>query len=367
MMLDRVIARHLIAKGVSLLPEFDKALHVYQTQGNTEPMVAFIQRVLDIILPGGGQVPAPWFNALGTAKRNAINWLQKEGRHLLGSLSPSQIVHDPEKWRAYVVMQLETWGKKLRTLEIASEAGDVEREVKRGGFTIVPMPGVKKAETEAALEALDAASEKIRPKFPAVLYGNVFFSTHLSAKTAAHYVYSDDTIHLSVRARKRFSDIYTLIHEFGHRYDHKFFHDKALRNDFWSLSTRKVYEKVLFDDKLRQAVADELVGVAKARKEGKPFIAVSPEAERWVKEPSIDIKKLMSAFLTGKIDEAKLHADIKGARDVEAMTGKLLHGPLAVTPYGATKPVENFAEGFAHFVLDMAMPQEFVEIFTKLR
>jgi hypothetical protein len=248
-------------------------------------------------------------------------------------------------------------------LEIALQAEDEDRGVSRGGFTIIPMPGVKKAETEAVLEALDTAAEKIRAKFPQVLYGKVFFSTHLSAKTAAHYVYSDDTIHIGVRARKRFDDIYTLIHEFGHRFDHKFLKDDV-RKAFWDLSTRKVYEAVLYDGKLRAAVADEAVGVAKARKEGKPFLGLSPELERWAKHQ--DLKKAMGAFMVGKINEAKLHAEIKGTKDVEILTDKLLHEPLSVTPYGATSPKENFAEAFAHYVLGMNMPPAFQELFGQL-
>jgi hypothetical protein len=360
-----VAARHMLAKGMSLVPDFQTALNAYK-QGEPNPIMALLQRVVDTILPGGERPPS-WFNALGTAKRNALLWLYREGSRLREMVSPAHQgqIHDAEKWRAYVVMELETWGKKLRTLEIASQAGEEERAIKHGGFTIVPMPGVSKTETDAALEALDAASEKIRSKFPQVLYGNVFFSTHLSATTAAHYVYGDDTIHLSVRARKRFNDIYTLIHEFGHRFDHKFFTNKELRNRFWDLSTRKVYERINFDDRLRQAVADELVGVAKARKEGKTFTPFSPEAEMWVKELH-DVKGLMSAFLSGKLDESKLHAEIKGHQDKLVMTGKVQHGPLAVTPYGATKPTENFAEAFAHMVLGMAMPPELAEIMAKL-
>jgi hypothetical protein len=363
---ERVVARFVVAKAVSLVPEFRDALRAYQ-QGDEEPIKHFLQQVSEIILPGGGNVPPSWFNALGTAKRNAIKGLYKDGQALLGMLSPSQPVHDADKWRSYTVMRLEEWGKKLRTLEIASQAEEENRAIERGGFTIVPMPGVKKAEIEASLEALDAAAEKIRSKFPKVLYGKVFFSTHLAAKTAAHYVYADDTIHLSVRARKRFSDIYTLIHEIGHRYDHKFL-GTTDRKEFWALSTRKEYEKIVFDEKLRTEVADEAVGLAKAKAQGKSLTSPSPELVAWLKSPDgpNDPRGLTTKFLNYVITEKQLHEAIKGTKDAVVLTDKLLHGPLAVTPYGATKPTENFAEAFAHYVLGMPMAQEFEDIFARL-
>ena len=344
-------------------------------------MVAFMKRTLAVIFPSGGRAPAPWFMALGTAKRNAINDLQKEAHNLLNQLpevgrdlanasSPEsrfQKFPDPQaqadKWRDYYVFQLEKWGKNLRTLEIASQGGDEDRAIKRDGFTIVPMPGLKKAEIEVALQALDEAAGKIRSKFPQVLYGNVFFSTHLTTKTAAHYVNSDDSIHLSVRIQKRYSDVYTLIHELGHRYDHKFL-KSSVRDEFWALSTRKVYETIVYDDKLRQNAADEVVSMVNAKKNGTPSLGLSPTTERWLKY--IDVKPLVTGYLAGKIDEKKFHADIKGHEDRTAITDKLIHGPLSVTPYGATKPTENFAEAFAHFVLGLDMPPQLAEIMGKL-
>jgi hypothetical protein len=389
MLVDRVAARFRLSKAMSFVPEFKAALHVFETTSEVEPMVKTIQRVVDFILPmfyvtDGGERPA-WFHALGTAKRNTLQWLLKEGRVLLMDLpsvgrdlvtpenSSSRFHKFPEPtqqatlWKQSYLHRLVEWGKKLRTLEIASAGGDEDRIIERGGFTIMPMPGLKKSEVDGALEALDEAASKIRPKFPQVLYGKVFFSTHLSSKTAAHYVYADDAVHLSVRARKRFNDIYTLIHEFGHRFDHKFLKD-PLRSQFWNLSTQRVFEKVVYDEKLRSDVAKEAVEIAKARKEKKPFLGMSPELERWVAYPmnARYVKDLMSDFLHGHLDEARLYEEIKGRHDVTIETDKLLHGPLSVTPYGATKPIENFAEAFAHYVLGMAMPEPLGAILAQL-
>lgn len=379
-MQTRVVARYMCAKAVSLLPEFKLAL-VAWVQGDEQPIMEFIQRVLDIIFPDGGTTPPSWYYALGTAKRTTINWIQKEGQRWLHHLpaytadlwnpeAPSSRFYkfpDPklqaQRMQENTVKELEEWGKKLRTLEIASQGGNEDLEIKRGGFTVIPMPGLKKVEIEGALEALDAAVAKIRLKFPQVIYGKVYLSTHLAAKTAAHYVHSDDTIHISVRARKRFDDVYTLTHEFGHRLDRKFV-SSDLRKEFRRLSTQKVYETLLFDSKLRSAVADEVVTLAKSRKEGKPFLGMSRELEYWAK--TRDLKKAMSLFLAGSLDERGLHAGVMGPKDQEVPTDKVLHGPLAVTPYGATDPAENFAEAFAHLVLGMPLAPELQAVLSAI-
>lgn len=372
----RVASRFAKGKGLSLVPEFKKAMIAFRA-GDQGPILDLCKKVIEIVLPGGGNAPPSWFNALGTAKRTTIKGLYKEAHVLLQDLPGifSQVRFDkfpnPEeqksRWLESYATRLEDWGKKLRTLEIATEADDEERVIQQDGFSIIPMPGVSKAETDEALEALHGAAEKIRSKFPQVLYGKVFFSTHLSAKTAAHYVYNDDTIHLSVRAKKRFDDMYTIVHEFGHRFDHKFL-DAKLRARFVDLSLRKVYETIHYDAALRSKVAQEALQLAKDRMAKKPIPGFSNELELWVKDAKYGvgpyIRSLMTMYMKGEIDDTKYLTEVMGTKDVDVPTGKLLHGPLAVTPYGATKPSENFAEAFAHFVLGMAMPQEFVEILS---
>lgn len=362
------VARRFQAKGkgLSLVPEFKKALEDYK-KGDWAPMKAFLVKVRGLILPDGGTAPA-WFGALGTAKRNAIRALHRDSHALADNLDPSISKTGPETWISYMVPRLEEWGKKLRTLEIASQADDAEVAIERNGFTVIPMAGVTKAEIDGSLEALDAAIAAVRSKFPKVLYGKVFLSTHLGGKTAARYMYNDDTVHLSVKARKRFDDVYSLIHELGHRYDHKFLKDE-LRKRFWALSTQKVYEKLQFDAKLREQVADEAVSLAKARAQGRPVPNPSPELVAWLKSPDgpNNPRELTTKFLNLQITEKELHDGMKGTKDSEVTTEKVLHGPLSVTTYGATSPTENFAEAFAHFILGKSMPPEFVEILSEAK
>lgn len=350
------VARRFDAKGViSLLSEYEKALDDLK-DGKIDKMVEFAKKAFDTIFPGGQ--PLPWFHGLSTVKRNQLKSMYRE-LQVFQLNAPSASSH-PELMKGALIMA-GGWKQILRTIEVASQAED--NEFQHGPFMVVKMPGLTKLQIKSALEALDAASEKLRAKFPKVLYGNVYLSNTLKKGVAAWYVASEDKFYLNVAAKKRFDDVYTIIHELGHRHDAKFL-SRDGRKKIWDLSTRKVFEKITFDAKLREQVADEAVGLAKAKAQGKPLTAPSPELVAWLKAPDgpNNPRELTTKFLNGTIDEKQLHDAMKGTKDAEVQTEKLLHGPLAVTPYGATKPTENYAEAFAHYVLGMGMPQEFVEI-----
>jgi hypothetical protein len=363
---ERVLDRYLVAKGkgLDLRPEYEKALKALEA-GDIEPIKAFGTKVQLIIAPDGRN-GAEWFNALGTAKRNALIGLHRDIEVAKAYLNDA-VTSNPHML-AYRANKVKDWAKAIRTLELASVLTDADREVKHGPFVVVPVPGVTKKQLDATLEALDAAADKIRPKFPQVLYGKIFLATHLARNTAAQYMHSSDTMSLDVTATKRFNDVYSLCHEFGHRFETKFL-DKDLHKRFWALSTRKVYEVIKFDAELRDKVADEVVFLAKQQAIGKPLPKYSPELLAWLKSPDgpTDIRRHVTDFLNYTIDAAKLHAEAKGTKDVDVMTNKLVHGPLAVTPYGASNPTENFAEAFAHFVLGMDLAPEFAEILNEAK
>jgi len=90
---------------------------------------------------------------------------------------------------------------------------------------------------------------------------------------------------------------------------------------------------------------------------------MSTELVAWLKSDGPKYaRELMTSYLVGMVTEKNLHDGIKGSKDLKVVTDDLLHGPLSVTPYGATKPMENYAEAFAHYVLGMDMPQELADI-----
>lgn len=367
-MTTRVLARYMRAKakGVSLVPDFRKALEKLK-QGEHELAASFAKRVVEIILPNGER--PPWLTALSVQKMNAVNALYKSAVRFTET-SVSVLEHKKEpgeraEWIEYMVMEMAKWAKDVRTLELASAIADQESEITRGPFTIVPIPGLTKKQVDEALEALDAAAAKLHAKFPKVLYGKVFLSKHLKRGVAAWYDAGTDTLALNVLAKKRFDDVYTIIHELGHRHSAKFASREG-KQKYWSLSTRKVFEAVSFDAKLRKQMADECLEMVKKRALGQPMPAMSDNLVLWLKSPyphqKGDVRNLTTAYLQGKLEEKDLHAAITGKEDQEVSTGKVLHGPLAVTPYGATKPEENYAEGFAHFVLGQDMPPELAAV-----
>jgi len=350
------VARRFEVKGaLDLIPDFEEARAELKA-GNVAKMVEFAKKAFDTLFPGGQ--PLPWFHGLSTVKRNQLKTLYRE-LQVFQQNAPSAETH-PELLRGALVM-VSGWPKALRTVEVASQAE--EAGFQHGPFQVITMPGLTKLQVNSALEALDSASAKLRASFPKVLYGNVYLSNTLKKNVAAWYVSTEDKFYLNVAAKKRFDDVYTIIHELGHRHDTKFL-SKEGRKKIWELSTRKVYEKLTFDAKLREQVADEAVTLAKAKAQGKPLTAPSPELVAWLKSPDgpNNPRELTTKFLNLQITEKELHSEMNGTKDAVVTTDKVLHGPLAVTPYGAKSPTENYAEAFAHYALGMAMPQEFVEV-----
>lgn len=362
-MVVRVAARYLEArgkaKGLSLLPDFDKAVEKLET-GDNGPILEFAEHLVNVIRESASK---DWIAGLSVQKVNAINRLGRAAQFL--SNVHWDTVKEHPALLASTVRDVKEWRKAIRTLELASTLGDEALEIKRGPFTVVPIPGLSKTDMEGALEALDAATLKLQAKCPKVLYGKVFFSKHIQKGTSARYFDDKDALALNVLAKKRFDDIFTIIHELGHRHQYKFL-SKEGQTKYWDLSTRKVYEKIHFDAKLREQVADEAVQLAKLKAMGKALPAPSESLIWWLKSPHPhqkgDVRKLTSQYLEGKLDEKELHDAVKGNQDESVMTDKILHGPLHVTPYGATKPGENYADGFAHFVLGMDMPAELAAI-----
>jgi hypothetical protein len=351
----RVAHRYLIGKVQPgrLTSEFQKALEAID-QGDPEPLVKFCQGVIDVINPGGssGEV-APWYWALGTAKRNNIKALLHGLRDV--TALKHELAKDPGKYKFFV--RVDDWLKSLRTLELAvKESGP--REIQHGPWKVIPMEGITQKEVTRCLDLLDQASAKLRGSFPQVIYGDVYLSTHLKHTTGAQYTPSGDAVYVKVPALDRFSGgpLHPIIHELGHRFDYKFL-NKDIKKRFWDLSTRKVRETIQYDRGLRSKVADEVVEMSRQMALGKTPHAPSPELVAWL--PYCDApKQQTSAFLAGKITEQELHKSIMGTRDVEVMTDRVLHGPLAVSSYGATKPSENWAEAFAFYALGLAMPAE---------
>lgn len=360
------IARQYLAK-ISYARRFQEYFADWDATGETKELARFILEVRDVIAPGGGSY-APWYHGLGTARRNALAALVREGSALLDTLGPVA-VNNPSAWKAYLTRSLTEWGSKLKTLDLALKANDDDRQIDVHGWHVISMPGVTKSQVSGALEALEQATLKLKAVFPKVIYGDVYLSTNLKKGIAAWYVPGEDKFYLNVKTQKRFDDVYTIIHELGHRFDNKFM-PRSVRAAFFQLSTRKVFETIVYDEDRRREVSLEVLDAVKARKEGKPVPQLSPDAVTWVSTrytPGADVKELSATYLEGRLGDKAFVQSLMGKEDFKVPTDNLLHGPISVTPYGATKPSENIAEAFAHYVLGMDLAPEFTELLDSVR
>lgn len=88
-----------------------------------------------------------------------------------------------------------------------------------------------------------------------------------------------------------------------------------------------------------------------------------------MKTQMLNLRSLTQKVLKGDTGaERQLRALLTGKPGVvEVPSEKVLHGPLQVTPYGATSPAENFAEAFAHYVLGKPLVAELAAIMGNLR
>ena len=337
-----------------------KALHDFWAQLDVEEEPAEIGT--HVVIRGD------WYYALGPRHESRFRDLLHLYRDITRSLPRYETQGPPD---AAFLRKFEELVKEAAWVETVIRK-DPEDEFQHGDFTIVPMPGVSRPKQMSCLAALDAAADLIRPKFPQVLYGKVFLSKAVSGGVAT---YTPDTIHLGLRASGTVGDVHALCHEFGHRYEHRFWTDKALKDAFWHLSTEPVYEETLYDRATRAKVADELMGIADSMRVKKTPPKGSELAMRWagyLNEHHVrDVRPVMQRYVFDHDDSARDALWSAWARptegDIRVRTDKVVREPIHVTPYGKKSWKENFCEAFSLYVQGKALPPEVAEILSALR
>lgn len=99
--------------------------------------------------------------------------------------------------------------------------------IKRGPFNVVVIDGGDPKKVDALLSVIDAATRRVRGKFPDVLYGTITIKDEiLYGDASALYDDASDTISMSLEDAVTGDDVETLVHELGHRW-----HDRFLDND----------------------------------------------------------------------------------------------------------------------------------------
>lgn len=252
-----------------------------------------------------------------------------------------------------------------------------EQGFPHGDFTVIPVKGVSNRTLKTCLQALDRAVEHIRPHFPQVLYGKVYFGTSVGRgySNVAIYIPALDTISISTRASNTVGDVHAICHELGHRYERRFFKDKGLWREFRRLSTEPTYQDIEFDAPTRKKLADELVYLLEQTRSGAKASSGSDLLGHWLKEvtqrPGGHQVGQMSKQFTWDQDDTvkeKLWSAVALPTEptVRIQTDQVIKPPLAVTPYGQKSSSENFAEAFALYVMGKPLPDEIAVIMRQI-
>jgi hypothetical protein len=346
------------------------AIPDYQSEGINGPVLkAFtaLEALLQIYTSEGffgnsSQITADWYHGMGPQQRTRVKKMLQEVWNLTHAVKRKETYPDTIARLNDLVLEFKWLAPKVKTESDQFEFGP---------FIVNLMPGVSKANAAKALECLEAAANSLRG-FPAALLScKVFITKSLGGRTNASYFPDKDVVYLSLKATRSAEDVGTIIHEFGHRYDYRFWKDLETRRRFVELSTEPVYKVLEITPQMKRAEAEQQLRVVQSvRKGGKatstPLMGkILDVIERT--PPWVELGKLVRAAVKDPTLDATLVAEIIPLLPDTLPTKEVLRAPIAVTPYGGTSVKENFAEAFKHFVLGRPLHPEIQEIMENLR
>jgi len=230
----------------------------------------------------------------------------------------------------------------------------IEKEFQHGPFKIVNKYGFRSEEYAEPLQLLDSAISKLESAgFKSLAYGLIYLER--ASGYAGIYHANDDTIGLNVEAKNRFSSLYTVIHEFGHRYWHKTL----------SSAQRDTYEDIYAHG--RALTVEQRQDMWQALKEANFQPA---KAARLLRDQSL-VERFMVYWKeqvksTGWASKDLVKHPEYVERNFLSPNTKYIYLDLpiiTVSNYAKTNVKEDFAENFAHFVLKMKIPEAVMERF----
>lgn len=238
----------------------------------------------------------------------------------------------------------------------------IQEKFKHGPFTIFNSYGYREEEYEDVMRVLDKAADLVkRAGFGRILYGDVEFTTGISA--AGSYHNRNDRIKLNVLSDYRYSNVYTLVHEFGHRYWYKFttpaardayeddFGGKAgyltlkQREDIW-----RALQYAKFSPGKTKLYLDETRLFPEVLARWKEIMTRQGWRTKDVRRNPDEFQWMYKRFV---VPNRKLDRPYGEVQDV------------SVTDYGNTDVLEDFAEIFAHVVTGKSVAPDAMARFRK--
>ncbi|MDP2728105.1 MAG: hypothetical protein Q8P59_11265, partial [Dehalococcoidia bacterium] len=322
--------------------------------------VGQLRELLDLKREGTQSVlDAPWAYALSAANTRRVRMLAS------GVLQAERELEEGNPRSAAVtlrsILKDVVWVKNmLSRMSSPTSAHEIV-----GGFKVITMPQVKYEAVPAMREMLAEAARLIHPHFPQVLYGEVFFS-NVVAHGLAHYISATDILYIGGKSGEVGQGmLHAICHELGHRYEEKFWKDKAQKDAFKALTFPKpVREFREVSESARRAFAEEILEAVRAKRQTGRDKRLSKPLQEHLKylqqAEGRHFQQLLGAALRGGAQEEQ------AVRDLVVPGGLQRKKPVVVTPYGATSASENFAEAFSFFVRGKPLPFQIQEIMDQL-
>lgn len=263
----------------------------------------------------------------------------------------------------YLYNTLDWIGETLKSLRNVRDRLEgyaaVEKTFRHGPWTIDNRYGYSKGEYVEPLGCLDEASQRIQAKgLGSVLYGEVRLeSPQQDPGVAGRYWEASDLVLLHIGVRHRHSDVFTLVHELGHRYWHK----------VMSPAQRDVYEDQYSSGGLTLGQREDIYQ-ALVKAQFRPATA-----RKFLRDPSLPIVEFVKQFggYGGKASE-NWKAYQEGHTWVERQIVRPKERYLrldavqveTVSEYARTNVREDYAETFASYVFGHAIPDSVMQRFA---
>lgn len=326
--------------------ELDKAVALFQQLGDT-------LRPLATILDGVTITRTDEARKL----KNVKIWLN----HLKYPFDPKWVLEDNAL--AWIWHSLGTVEEALKSLGRVEDRlvgyKTVEKTFKHGPFVVENRFGYRPEEYEESLTVLDQAAGKIQKAgFGSILYGDIILVTSkqggIRLGWAGLYRPEQDHIVLNVEAKHRYDDVFTLVHELGHRhwykgltgaqrvaYEHLYAQGGGLpleaREDMWQALVKAEFSPKRAVGYLRdKSLGDTLQAYTKARFDR------TPQKELWNTYQKGGAPWMEKNFIR--------------PRDAYVFVERTK--VVTVSDYARTNVKEDYAETFAHYVLGMPIPDE---------